>query len=210
MVGDVAGDPGEPGAIRGDLALLEGAITYALDGLTSVTREAMHLPTPCGQWDLTALLAHLGDSLGVLHEAVATSGIELDRSDGGGVPDDPVATLRRRARDLRAVLSTADGAGVIAVSGCPLTVGAVVRVGALEVAVHGWDVAESCGTGRDMPVALAEELLAVAPLLVTDADRPARFGEIVRAEPGADAERRLVAFLGRDPDIPRSGPPVGW
>jgi uncharacterized protein (TIGR03086 family) len=69
----------------------------------------------------------------------------------------------------------------------------------VEIAVHGWDVAQACGRPRPIPPQLAEELLQLAPLLVTDADRPGRFAPPVAVPAGASPGDRLVAFLGRGP-----------
>jgi uncharacterized protein (TIGR03086 family) len=71
--------------------------------------------------------------------------------------------------------------------------------GALEISVHGWDVARACGHDRPLPVPLAVDLLSVAPLLVDDADRPGRFAGPVDVPPSAGAGDRLLAFLGRQP-----------
>jgi len=65
--------------------------------------------------------------------------------------------------------------------------------------MHGWDVAHACGHPRPIPQHLAEELLLISPLLVTDADRPARFAAPVAVSPHAGPADRLVAFLGRCP-----------
>jgi hypothetical protein len=51
---------------------------------------------------------------------------------------------------------------------CPI----VATTGALEVAVQGWDVARACGHDREIPAGLADQLLELAPLIVTAADRP--------------------------------------
>ena len=76
----------------------------------------------------------------------------------------------------------------------------MAAAGAVEVAVHGWDVARACGADRPVPVALAEELLALCAVFVDDGDRPHRFGPEVRIDPHAPAGDRLLALLGRQPD----------
>jgi hypothetical protein len=69
----------------------------------------------------------------------------------------------------------------------------------VEVAVHGWDVARSCGAARRIPPALGEELLPLVELLVDDTDRPHRFAAPVDVRPDATAADRLLAHLGRRP-----------
>ncbi len=73
------------------------------------------------------------------------------------------------------------------------------RGAAIEVAVHGWDLATACGSRRPMPPGLVSALLASASPLVDDGARPHVFAAPVDVPPDACAEDRLVAFLGRQP-----------
>lgn len=106
--------------------------------------------------------------------------------------------LRARGCRLLGALTGEDGS-LVWVGGLPAPVRIVTSAGAIDVAVHGWDVGRSCGMGSALPERLAEDMLAVAPLLVGDEDRPERFGIPVAVGPDASASDRLVAFLGRDP-----------
>jgi hypothetical protein len=60
-------------------------------------------------------------------------------------------------------------------------------------------VARSVGRSRPIPPSLAEELLALSPLLVSELDRPALFAAPVEVPARAAPGDRLVAFLGRRP-----------
>ncbi len=80
-----------------------------------------------------------------------------------------------------------------------LGAGLVAATGALEVAVHGWDVARACRADRPVPAALADELLVLGSLLVGADDRPTRFADPVLLSGPASASDRLVALLGRRP-----------
>lgn len=87
----------------------------------------------------------------------------------------------------------------VSIAGVPLTTGIVTITGAVEIAVHGWDVARTCVRHRPLPTPLARELLELAPLIVGDTDRPARFAAPVDVSPPSDPGNRLLAFLGRNP-----------
>jgi hypothetical protein len=115
-----------------------------------------------------------------------------------GGEDDPVLALRDRATSLLHAWAGARDA-IVTVGGCPLTAAMVSAVGAVEVAAHAWDVARTCGHPRPIPQDVAAELLPLARLFVTDADRPARFAMPLNAAPRAPAQDRLLAHLGRDP-----------
>jgi uncharacterized protein (TIGR03086 family) len=185
----------------GGVALLERAISYTLGSLHLVTPAAMSRPTPCRDWDLRALLRHMDDSLVALQEAVDVALVGLDSpEDGAGasVGPDPVARLRDRAGRLLGSWSGASGHEIISIAGSPLPASVLTSAGALEVAVHGWDVARACGR-RPIPPGLACELLMVAPQLVTEADRPARFAPPVDVPSSAGPSERLLGWLGRDP-----------
>jgi uncharacterized protein (TIGR03086 family) len=186
--------------LAGGVALLERATGYLLGGLPLVTPEAMANPTPCADWDLRALLLHTNDSLLALHEAIAVGHVGLDpAADYGGPAADPVATLRNRASRMIGAWANARGPDEISIADRTLTSGVVAAAGALEVAVHGWDITRACGHDRPVPPALAEELLELCPLLVGDADRPTRFAPPVDMSPLASPNDRLVALLGRRP-----------
>ena len=173
------------------VALLERAVAYTLGCLRPVTPAALSHPTPCHDWDLRDLLEHLTDSLTALREAAEDGHVRLAPT--AGSPHDPIATTRDQARRALGAWTTQDGREV-SIGGCPLTTDIVARAGALEVAVHGWDVARACRTPRPIPRALADELYPLALLLVSDADRPVRFAAPVTPDTPAD---RLLAYLGR-------------
>jgi uncharacterized protein (TIGR03086 family) len=191
---------GATAVLAGGVALLERAIGYTLGGLLLVTPEAMTDPTPCRRWDLSALLLHMNDSLLALHEAIAVGYVGLDpAADYGDPAVDPVVALRNRACHMIGAWANARGRDEISIADRPLSPGVVAAAGAVEVAVHGWDVARACGHDRPIPPALAEELLELCPLFVSEPDRPTRFAAPVPVSPLADPGDRLLAYLGRRP-----------
>lgn len=194
--------------VTGGVALLERAMSFTLGGLLLVTPEAMSNRTPCGDWDLRALLLHMNDSLRTLHEAIAVGHLDLalgtfpgnPYADFGDPALDPVASLRNRACRLIGAWANAPTPGDISIADRVMPPGIVAAAGAVEVAVHGWDVARACGQDTPVPRALAEELLELCPLFVRDPDRPVRFAP--RLDLSLDLDNpsdRLVAFLGRRP-----------
>lgn len=181
------------------VGLLERSIGYTLGSLHLVRGGALDVPTPCREWSLRGLLEHLYDSLGSLTEAVEDGAVELAPSFDAGA--DPVAGARSRAARLLGAWTAAGVPDRTSVAGRPLATRIVAATGALEIAVHGWDVARACGRDHPIPDELAAELLRFAPLVVTDADRPSRFAPPAPVSPAAPPGCRLVAFLGRDPSI---------
>lgn len=187
-------------ALIGGIGLLERAINYTLGSLHMVTSDALPHPTPCSEWDLRALLGHLDDSFVALCEAADLGRVELDRPAGREWTIDPVGTVRGRACQLvGAWANAAEGPDTVTIAGSPLTTSIVSSTGALEVAVHGWDVARACGQDHPIPPSLAEEMFALSAFLVSGADRPTRFAAPIEVGLLASPGDRLVAFLGRDP-----------
>lgn len=200
-------------------ALLERAIGYALCAVGPVTPSALRRPTPCSLWDLRALLWHANDSLAALYEGMAGGrvdppargprtpeperpGAPRARARALHEPDDPAAAFRMSAARLTGSCAGPDDRAVrlVSVDGMPLTAAALAHAGALEIAVHGWDVAQATGLPRPVPADLAIALLRAAPRLVPGPEvRRALFGAPLAVPADAAPGDRLVAFLGRDP-----------
>ena len=185
-----------PVRVRDDLELLERALSWTRGVLVEVSDDLAGAPTPCADWTLLDLLRHMVDSLSALAEAatgsVALAAVPIDRTAG------PEA-LARSLCDLGcAVLGgwVHASARPVELGTRPLGRGVLTEVGALEVAVHGWDVARSCGSSASLPPMLAAGLLPVAARRVGPGDRPGTFGPVVEAA-GSDPASVLLAHLGR-------------
>ncbi|QFY06657.1 hypothetical protein GBF35_08125 [Nonomuraea phyllanthi] len=122
----------------------------------------------------------------------------------GGLPGgNPALLLRDDATEVLGLwMGTLTGARLVSMAGHHLTSPMVAAVGAIEITVHGWDVARSCGEHHPVPPLLADELLDLAHLFVTAEDRPHRFGPRVKMPAHAPVQDRLLAYLGRDPNWP--------
>jgi uncharacterized protein (TIGR03086 family) len=149
------------------------------------------------------LLQHVNDSLAALCEGVDTGHIGPDPATDpdDGPAADLAATFRDRARWLLgAWTGTSRHDRMIAVVDRPLPASVVVGAGAIEIAVHGWDISRVCGQHRPIPPALASDILAICPLVITATTRHRQFAAPVAVSPLASASDRLVAFLGRRPE----------
>src|SRR5579859_2675652 len=119
----------------GPTGLLAGAISYALAACALIRPGDMTLPTPCPDWDLAALLGHLGDSMADLETAIRTGRLELD-DPRGPAGDDPVEAVREQAaRLLCAAYCYAGPDRFVTVGALPMPAGLVVCTGAVEIAV---------------------------------------------------------------------------
>ncbi|KMS73361.1 hypothetical protein ACM01_19170 [Streptomyces viridochromogenes] len=171
--------------------LLERSLAYALGGVAGVEVGSLTRGTPCAEWDLGELLGHLDDSLDALYEGLTGGRIGLYPS------ADPVCGFRTRACAVLGAWAAGPAGERVLVGERQLDVRVMGAVGAVEIAVHGWDVAQACGRPRPIPVALAAELLNVARCVAAEDDRGVRFAAPVEVPPRARADVRLLAFLGR-------------
>ena len=189
-------------ALTAAAGVLEHAVSYALASAGQATPQLLPLATPCEGWDLRTLLLHLTDSLAVLADAMRADHIALAPPPP---PDpttatDPLPCLRRQARDLLGACAAAGAQQrLVAIADRELTTSMITAAGAIEIAVHGWDISAACGIPRPIPPPLAAALLPLAPLLIPRATRTGLFAAPVPVPEPADPSDRLIAFLGRQP-----------
>ncbi len=184
---------------RAGIALLERSLAHTRGALAGLRDQEGTRRTPCADWDVAALLVHMVDSL----EAVTE--LALGRVARAGPPP----TSRRPsvlADHLRVLGCTilerwtarADDPSPAFVGSRPLDVALAAEVGALEVAVHGWDLAAARGRRAPLPPLLAAALLPVAVARAPAGGRSGRFSAPLRPT-DHDPSSLLLAHLGRDP-----------
>ncbi len=166
--------------------LLSRALDQAGDVLAAVHEDQLSLPTPCRDWDVRRLIAHL----------VADPRNLLLMSQGGQ-PDwsqDPEPATGEWAADFR---SAADDlihfwheAGDEANTG-------QIDWQTAEIAVHTWDLARATGQHPPLDPEVAERGLAFMSASLTPENRGEAFGEEVSAPADAPAYDRLAAYAGR-------------
>jgi uncharacterized protein (TIGR03086 family) len=191
-------------AASGAIGLLVGAISYMLGVCAPIGPAEMTLPTPCADWDLAMLLGHLCQSMADLETALRTG--RLDLAEPASAGGDPVEALRDLAAQLLCAGYCFGGPErFVAVGGLPMPAGLVACTGAVEIAVHGWDVSAARARagrstdvrGTPIPAGLAARMLGLSPLLV--AGREGLFAVPVEVPAHASPGDRLVGYLGRNP-----------
>ena len=180
--------------------LLERAIAYTRASLVLVTEADLDRATPCHGWLLRDLLGHMDDSLEAMAAAAQATSLSLVPSVPPTEGADLLDSICIRARGLLGPWQPVRGGAAdadIDVAELSLPRELLGAVGALEIALHGWDVAEAIAQPRAIPPELAMDLWPVARDHITAADRPFRFGSPVEVSDWATPATRLLAHAGR-------------
>lgn len=184
-------------SLSGGMELLERAISFAVSAFGEVTPDRLSAATPCATWCVQDVMDHLNDSMSTIGEAFDDGWVHLEMDPRKQCP---VAVLQDSARALLATVAVRRaGLTTIEIDGRAIAGSVVAATGALELAVHGWDLAQGCGSVRPLPEELAADLLRLAPLLVSEDDRPGRFADPVPVPADSSHSDRLLAWLGRKP-----------
>lgn len=166
---------------------LAKALDQAEQALGAVTDDNLDNPTPCADWTVRQLAAHV--ATGPARFVQMAKGEEVDWAAAPDVADGEwAATFRSGADDLLETMR-----------GMPEDQQGSIAFQVAEYAVHSWDLAR--GTGADLPLddSLAETGLAAMQGGLTDENRTGAFGTEVSMPDDASPYERLAAFSGRDP-----------
>ena len=204
--------------VRLDAQAVQASVEVtALAGLADLGR-----PTPCGDWTLAELLAHMTAQHNGFAAAAAGHGADLVRWQTGAPAADPVPEYAAAAARVLAAFGAPrvlDREFVLPEISPRLRFPAGQAIGFhfVDYVVHGWDVARALGVAYELEPGL------LAPAL-----------DIARSVPGGESRRRpgaafaprvavtggglldqIVALLGRRPGWPRLSAPAptdrtGW
>jgi len=184
------------------------ALQVSVDIVNQVTPERLELPTPCAEWNLGQLIAHMiGQNLGF---AAAARGERNGVEAFAPVPiaDDPAGrhadSATRLAEDFAAPGFEERPAWLAEIRGGGFyPAQTAVGFHLVDSVAHGWDVARAL----DLPVFFDDEVLEAALVIsLAIPDGPPReqpgaaFRPSVRVGGDTDLLGRVLALLGRSPD----------
>ena len=177
---------------------LDRALTATEAVVAGIGSDQWAAPTPCTELDVRGVLNHLVRG-NLLFAAVIRDEPRPDPA-ADHLSDDPLAAYQRAAGRLREAFSAPDVLDSVYKAPFGTGPGAVLaHVRAVEVLVHGWDLARATGQPGAFPNDVAERALAGARRALTE--RPqgpgAPFAAEVAVAPDAPAADRLAGFLGR-------------
>lgn len=185
------------------LLALHRETTAEAGALVARTADAdLHLPTPCADWDLADLLAHMIGQQDGFAAAVARGDAPASAYAGPAIT--PATLLPRwesSARNLDAAFAGADPTADVRLAELDLRVPVALALGMqlLDTAVHAWDVATALGaTYRPGAAAVSFVLESARVIAARPGGTPGVFAAPV-AERGDDAWADALRLLGREP-----------
>jgi uncharacterized protein (TIGR03086 family) len=168
--------------------------------VSGIPRDRWQADTPCAGWDVRALLNHLVAGNLWAAELGAGGSIEGvgDRLDGDLLGADPAASYAASA-DAAAAVFRRPGAldAPCAVSYGPVPGSVYAGHRFLDVFVHGWDLAVATGQDRQLDPVLMEACREVIEPQLEAFRGAGALGAELPVPPGATAQRRFLASLGR-------------
>lgn len=154
-------------------------------------------PAPVPGWRARDVVRHLVEWFPDF--LTAATGLELDR--GPSPDDDPVAAWQVHCAAVQRVLDGPAAATPFRhpmVGELPLPV-AVDRFYTSDVFMHTWDLARATGQDERLDARTCAELLAGMEPIEELMRSSGQYGPRVPVPPDADAQTRLLGFIGRDP-----------
>jgi uncharacterized protein (TIGR03086 family) len=196
----------DPEAGRDIVGLDARAVRASVQIVSQASAADLSRPTPCSDWTLGELLAHMTAQHEGFAAAAAGDGADLVHWQTGAPVADPVGEYAAAAERVTAAFAAA---GVLAGEFVLPEISPKLRFPAAEAigfhfvdyVVHGWDVARALGRGYDLePDVLAAALPIAQAVPDGERRRPgAAFAPRAAASSGGPLGQ-IVALLGRRPD----------
>jgi len=166
--------------------------------VAAVPDDRWSAPSPCEEWDAHAVVAHVTGTQAMFAGLV---GRELDP--GSSVDDDPLGAWVVARDQTQAALDDPALAGVEfdGFAGRSTYAEATDRFLSFDLVVHRWDLARAVGLDDEIP---ADDLAALQAATEAMSEQmgeamrgPGAFGPELAPPADADAQTRLLAFIGR-------------
>ena len=187
---------------------VRAASDLAAGPLRAVTADQLTVATPCGDYDVRALVDHLAWAAVLSQRAATRMPLEHDWSSLTPAPFLDGVPVERWAAAVPAELDTAADAwadpaawqGETLMGTTPMPAEVVGPLMLAEFVLHGWDLARAVGAPYEVPAELgAATLAAVQPVAQMGRDG-GWYGPEVPVPADAPAFDRALGLAGRDPD----------
>lgn len=182
------------------VALHREALEHTRRVVAGVNATQWSVPTPCEGWDARDLLNHVvSGNLWAVELAGGKTIAEVgDRLDGDLLGNDPLAAYEASAATAGDAFAAPGALGApCAVSYGPVPGSIYAGHRFIDVLIHGWDLATATGQDATLDPSLVDGCWAVLEPQADLLKASGMFGGHIDVSPGADAQTRLLAALGR-------------
>jgi uncharacterized protein (TIGR03086 family) len=165
--------------------------------------DAWQRASPCQGWRALDVLGHVGQAtrFGTLllqHAQPSWSPVEPP---GAAVEGSPGQWWQGLADQARSAVTGVDVSEVVDSPMGKRSIGEGLSFPALDLFVHGWDVARSAGVDLTLPAGAVEFARNVLePIPAAQVRNPRVFAEELPVPAGSTGSRAFIAWTGRDPD----------
>jgi uncharacterized protein (TIGR03086 family) len=183
-------------------------VDYSVEIVSKLTADDLDRPTPCSEWTVADLLAHMTVQHRGFAAAARGNGADLDVWKVQPLAADPVRDYAAAAADVIAAYAELDsldqlfelpefGPGVKAPGAM------AIRAHFIDYVVHGWDIARALGVPYHLDDDFVEPSLEIIQMVPTGEERAASpskaFATELPVPPNADPLDHILLHLGRNP-----------
>jgi uncharacterized protein (TIGR03086 family) len=188
-------------------AAVRAASELAAGPLRAVTPDLLTTATPCGDYDVRALVDHLAWGAVLSQRAATRTPLERDWSSLTPAPFLDGVPVEQWAAAVPAELDTAADAwadpaaweGETVMGTTPMPAEVVGPLMLAEFVLHGWDLARAVGAPYDVAAELGEATLAAVRPVAQMGRDGGWYGPEVPVPADAPAFDRALGLTGRDP-----------
>ena len=173
--------------------------------VASISPADLDRPTPCADWDLRALLAHMTAQ----HRGFAAAAVGRGADEAVWRPDpqDPISRYAPSAADVITAFAPHDVLDrpflLPEVGDRPLPGRMVIGFHLVDFVVHGWDVAAAMGLPWELPADVLEAALPIARAVPDGEERKlpgAAFAPAIHTSAEPTPMTEILTLLGRSQD----------
>lgn len=183
--------------------LLADAHDYLRTVVRGVPADAWGNPTPCSEWTVRQVFNHARlDQLALVMQITDIGPLSDPFSPEDAVGGDPLADLGSALLTATTAWESGRQAEFVPTPMGPMPATVGTAAGALDAALHAWDIAVATGQRESAPLSdeLAAGLEDIANQIVDFVRNSfGKYGPVVEVGPDASPADKLLGFSGRNP-----------
>jgi len=175
-------------------------LNYGTSVNSKITTKDLSKPTPCNEWNIKDLAAHVLYELSWVPDIISGKTISEvgDKHDGNLMGDDFVAAWQKTAKKIEKTVKVCDLKATAHLSYMDTTNDYFLREQASDFLIHGWDMAAALGVNPKFDSVVAQEVYNDAKPKLDKWGGGEMFAVQIKVPVSADIQTKLLALFGRD------------